>query len=69
MNACMTNHHPIAGSKFSSATLCRLAKKKVFIVTATWIPGADGSFANGESAFLLSDGTTRTFLEVLAIAK
>lgn len=66
---CMTTHHPIAGSKFSNATLRRLAKKNIFLVSATWITGADGSFANGESAFLLSDGTLRSFLEVLAIAK
>jgi hypothetical protein len=69
MNACMTNHHPIAGSKFSNATLRRLAKKNLFLVSSTWIPGADGSFVNGESAFLLSDGTMRSFLQVLAIAK
>lgn len=65
----MNSHHPIAGSKFSNATLRRLAKKRIFLVSSTWIPGADGSFANGETAFLLSDGTMRSLMQVLEIAK
>lgn len=61
----MTTHHPIAGSKFSAKTLRALAKKNIFVASATWIPGTDGSFANGETAFLLSDGRLMTFLQVL----
>lgn len=64
----MTSHHPIAGSKFSNATLRRLAKKQIFLVSSTWIPGADGSFANGETAFLVSDGRLLRALEVLKLA-
>jgi len=64
----MTSHHPIAGSKFSNATLRRLAKKQIFLVSSTWIPGADGSFANGETAFLVSDGRLLTFMQVLKLA-
>ena len=63
-----TSHHPIAGSKFSTATLRRLAKKNLFLVSATWITGADGSYANGETAFLVSDGRMLTVLEVLKAA-
>mgnify|MGYP003661600841 CR=1 FL=1 len=64
----MTSHHPIAGAKFSNATLRRLTKKGIFLVSSTWIPGADGSFANGETAFLVSDGRLLTALEVLKLA-
>ncbi len=64
----MTSHHPIAGSKFSNATLRRLTKKGIFLVSSTWIPGADGSFANGETAFLVSDGRLLTALQVLKLA-
>ena len=65
----MNSHHPIAGSKFSNATLRRLAKKGIFLVASTWVTGTDGTFANGESAFLLSDGRLLSFIDVLAIAK
>jgi hypothetical protein len=58
-------HHPIAGSKFSASTLRRLAKKNLFLVSATWITGTDGSYANGETAFLVSDGRMLTLLQVL----
>jgi len=61
-------HHPIAGSKFSASTLRRLAKKNLFLVSATWIRGTDGSYANGETAFLVSDGRMLTLLQVLKAA-
>lgn len=64
----MTSHHLIAGAKFSNSTLRRLAKKGIFIASSTWITGADGSFANGETAFLVSDGRLLTALEVLKLA-
>jgi hypothetical protein len=64
----MTTHHPIAGSKFSAKTLRALSKKNIFVASATWITGADGSYANGETAFLLSDGRLMSFLEVLKAA-
>ena len=64
----MSTHHPIASAKFSNATLRRLTKKGIFLVSSAWIPGADGSFANGETAFLVSDGRFLTALEVLKLA-
>lgn len=63
-----TAHHPIASANFSKKLLNKLAKCGLFIVSSTWIPGADGSYANGESAYMLSDGTMKTFLQVLALA-
>jgi hypothetical protein len=64
----MNAHHDIASSAFSKSTLRKLAKAGIFIVSATWIPGTDGSYANGESAYLLSNGQMKSFLQVLALA-
>ena len=61
----MTNHHPICGSHFSAKTLRSLAKKGLFLASATWVPGLDGTYANGETAYLLSDGRMLSFLQVL----
>lgn len=61
-------HHSIASANFSKKTLAKLTKSGLFIVSSTFIPGTDGSFANGECAYLLSDGTMKTFLQVLALA-
>ncbi len=61
-------HHPIASANFSKKILNKLAKAGLLIVGSTYIPGDDGSFANGETAYLLSDGTMKTFMQVLAFA-
>lgn len=56
---------------FSRKTLGALRKQGISIVGATFVPGADGSFANGERAYQLDDNGTsrlRTFGEVLALA-
>lgn len=56
---------------FSRKTLSALRKQGITIVGATFVPGTDGSYANGERAYQLDDNGTsrlRTFLEVLAIA-
>lgn len=57
---------------FSRKTLVALSKKGISISGITMVPGADGSFANGERAYLLNVngcGCVRTLLEVLALAK
>jgi len=67
-NETMNAHHSIAASAFSKSTLRKLAKAGLFIVSATFIPGADGSYANGESAYVLSNGQIKSYLEVLKLA-
>jgi hypothetical protein len=67
-NDTMNAHHPIAASAFSKSTLRNLAKAGLFIVSATFIPGSDGSYANGESAYVLSNGQMKSYLEVLKLA-
>lgn len=64
----MTSHHPIAKGAFKAKTLRALANKNIFLASASWIPGADGSFANGETVYLLSNGKMVSFLEVLKLA-
>lgn len=64
----MNAHHTIAASAFSKSILRKLSKAGIFIVSATFIPGMDGSYANGESAYVLSKGTTATYLEILKLA-
>jgi hypothetical protein len=64
----INKHHHIASASFSKRTLNKLAKANLFIVSSTWIPGTDGTFANGESAYLLSDGSLNSFLKVLELA-
>ena len=64
----MNAHHSIASANFSKKTLNKLAKAGLFIVSSTWIPGADGSYANGESAYVLSNGQMKSFLGVLKLA-
>jgi hypothetical protein len=46
-------HHPIASKDFSRKTLSQLTRKGIEIASATFVPGADGSFANGERAYAL----------------
>lgn len=62
-------HHEIPASKFNKRTLAKLAKKGLFIVWSYWMPGNDGSFANGETGYQLSNGQVRTHLQVLELAK
>lgn len=68
----MSKHHEIAGSHFSKKTLKALSKRGITVVSATYVPGTDGSYANGESAYMLDDngtGRMRSFLQVLEMAK
>jgi len=64
----MNKHHEISAASFSAKTLKALAKKGLFLASSTFIPGPDGSFANGESAFLLSDGRLLTWIQVYKMA-
>jgi hypothetical protein len=61
-------HHNIASANFSKKTLKNLQKKGIFITSSFYSPGRDGTFANGETVYQLSNGQVRTFLEILAIA-
>lgn len=68
----MSKHHEIAGSHFSKKTLKALSKRGITVISATYVPGADGSYANGETAYMLSHngtGILRSFLQVLEMAK
>lgn len=68
----MNTHHFIAGSHFSAKTRRQLSKKGIQIVGAEWVPGANGSYANGETAYrLLANGCCylRSFLQVRAAAE
>lgn len=63
-----TNHR--AAKDFSRTTVSALNKLGVYIVGSTWVPGADGSFANGERAYVLNDNGTqrlRSYADVRAM--
>jgi hypothetical protein len=65
-------HHAIASKDFSRKTLGQLTRKGIAISGASWAPGADGSYANGERVYaLVIDGCQciRTHGEVLALVK
>lgn len=56
---------------FSKAVLTALKKRGIEIVGARWVPGADGSYANGETAYQLNNNGTsilRTYLQVVDLA-
>lgn len=68
----MSNHHEIPASHFSKKTLKALTRKGIAIVSATYVPGTDGSYTNGETGYILDDNGTervRSFLQVLDLAK
>ena len=57
---------------FSSKTRNALARKGITVLTVTFIPGSDGSFANGERAYNVSDngcGRVWTFAQVMEAAQ
>lgn len=56
---------------FSKTTRNALRLKGIAFAGTTWLPGSDGSFANGERGYVLVDNGTqriRTYLEVAALA-
>jgi hypothetical protein len=64
-------NNELARRYFNAKTIRALAKKGARVIDATWGPGADGSFANGQTLFSVDENGTakvRTFLDVLAMA-
>ena len=58
-------------SHFSVKTIKALARKGVSIIGIQALPGADGSYANCETGYVLDDNGTnriRMYREVLALA-
>lgn len=63
-------HHAIAARDFSRTTLAALTAKGITVIGIQGLPGADGSFANGERGYCLDDNGThrvRTHQEVLRL--
>lgn len=63
-----TNHR--AAKDFNRKLVNELNKRGVFFVGSTWVPGTDGTFANGERAYNLDDNGThrvRSYAEVKAM--
>lgn len=57
---------------FSRKTLTALARKGIEVLGATFVPGSDGSFANGDRAYKVNDngcGRVLTFTQVLEAAR
>lgn len=64
-----TNHR--ASKDFNRTLVASLNKRGVFFIGSALVPGADGSFANGERAYCLDDNGThrvRSYAEVKALA-
>ena len=61
-------HHPIPASHFTKLVLRSLSKRGIFITSSFWAPSDKGSFANGETAYVLSNGKAMPFLAVLNLA-
>lgn len=56
---------------FNSKTLKALTTKGIAIISSTWLPGLDGSFANGCTGYILDDNGTqriRTYTQVQELA-
>jgi hypothetical protein len=67
----MTNTNEIARRYFNAKTVRALGKRGVRVIGATWLPGTDGSFANGQTGICLDNNGTheiRSYLEVLGMA-
>lgn len=68
----MTFIQEYAIAQFGKRTVKKLAKKGITLVSAHNMPNAEtGSYANGETGYLLDDngtGRMRNYLQVLEIA-
>lgn len=56
---------------FSKTVRNSLKSKGIAFISSTWLPGADGSFANGERGYVLNDNGTqviRNYSQVAALA-
>ena len=61
-------HHPIPALHFTKPVLRSLSKRGIFITSSFCAPDNKGSFANGETAYVLSNGKAMPFLAVLDLA-
>ena len=60
-----------ASRDFGKEVLAGLRKRGIRITGSTWLPGPDGSYANGERGYLLDDngtGRVRVYSDVLRMA-
>jgi hypothetical protein len=65
------NAAKIASSDFSKSAVSALKSKGITFHGFTFVPGEDGSYANGERAYELNDNGTlvvRTYMQVKALA-
>jgi|688.fasta_scaffold116117_5 hypothetical protein len=58
-----------AVGKFGKRIVNKLAKKGVKIISAQNMPGADGSYANGETGYMVDDNGTGRLLSALQVLK
>jgi hypothetical protein len=68
----MNKHHEIPASHFNKKVLKALTHKGIALISMTVIPGNDGSYANGDTGYVLDNngtGMVRRYLEVEALAK
>lgn len=63
------NHHPIPATHFSKRTLRALAAMGIFIISAQAVPAFSGDTYFQGTAYMLTNGQMRSFLEVIAIAE
>lgn len=61
-------HHPIPASHFTKLVLRSLSKRNIFITSSFCAPSDKGSFANGITVYVLSNGKAMPFLAVLNLA-
>lgn len=60
-----------AAADFDNKVRAQLLKRGIKIVGSTWLPGPNGSYANGERGYLLEDngtGKVRDYRGVLSLA-
>lgn len=53
-----TNHKTSAHKDFNMAVRRTLARASITVIGSTWLPGPDGSYANGERGYQLCDRST-----------
>lgn len=59
-----------AAKDFSKAVRAALKTQGIAIYSSTWLPGVDGSYANGERGYFVNDnGTSRILTYVGVIAQ
>lgn len=69
VNYMATNHR--SSKDFNRKIIATLNARGIFFHGSTWLPGPDGSFANGETGYQLDDNGThrvRTYRQVSEMA-